>query len=787
MKRRYGVIGVFLVFLLVPTLVLSEMSKIDPMLSRLKQRGDQQEIAKRKGILKQGPSGGELLVGTFVRFQGDLSGVEALGGKIRSVVGDIATVDIPLSAIDAIARLPNVIYIEAAKEAKPQLNLSVPETGADTLRSGIPPKWRGNTGRNVIIGIVDSGIDLSHSDFKDPSGKTRVLFLWDQTATTGTPPSDFTFGNECTKAMIDAGDCLETDTTGHGTHVAGIAVGNGSATGNGKPAFSYTGMAPEADLIIVKRGLSQSDVSDGIAYIQAKAAAFGKPSVINVSLGSSMGPHDGTSSFTQRVDQASGKGKIIVLSAGNEQDDSIHASGTVAQGGSTTVQFTIPSNADEEVMDLWYPGTDQIGISISKGTTCTTPVLNPNTAQSFDTPCGLIDIISGDINPNNNDREIIVTLSNGANPLAKGAWRFTLSGIEVTKGRFDAWIPGEAQFTTHIDRWITLSDMATTTQGITVGSYVTGICWFGLDGQLDCDFFSNPKGALSSFSGWGPRRTCSDPSKCPSDLLLKPEIAAPGQWITSAFSKNTRSPDPSLRDPDGVHIVMQGTSMSAPHVTGAVALLLQAAPTLTPAEIKEILTSTARSDSFTPPRPNIGWGFGKLDAKAAFAATPNPPPAVPTGIAPTTGNGAVILNWTGNTEFDLDGYNLYRSPTSGSGYTKLAALSYKATSFTDTGLTGGATYFYRIRAVDTKGQESEDSAEILATVGVGGGGAPPPPGGGTPAGDGGGGGCAIGSEGEKDWILPLVLLIPALFLFYRGYVRNRVRSSFIRSVSKKRG
>lgn len=640
---------------------------------------------------------------------------------------------------------------------KPQFDLSVPETGADTLRSGIPPEWRGSTGRNVIIGIVDFGIDLGHSDFKDSSGKTRVLFLWDQMATTGTPPSGFTFGNECTKTTIDAGGCLETDTDGHGTHVAGIAAGNGSATGNGKPAFSYTGMAPEADLIIVKLRRTSNDMFDGIAYIQAKAAALGKPSVINISLANNLGPHDGTSTFTQRVDQASGKGKIIVVAAGNEGDDPFHASGTVAQGGSTTVQFTIPNNADGEVMDLWYPGTDEMGISISNGTTCTTPVVNPDTEQSFDTPCGLIGIISRDINSNNNDRQISVVLSNGANPLVKGAWRFTLSGIEIAQGRFDAWTSGKARFTTHVDGRITLTDTATAAEGITVGSYVTNICWFDLDGHFDCEFFSGLMRDLSPFSGWGPQRTCSDPSKCPA--VQKPEIAAPGQWITSAFSGNTPSPDPGLRNPDGVHIVSQGTSMSAPHVTGAIALLLQAAPTLTPDQVKEILTSTARSDSFTPPRPNTGWGFGKLDAKAAFAATPNPPPAAPTGISPTTGNRAVTLNWTGSPELDLDGYNLYRSLTSGSGHTQLAALSYKATSFTDTGLTGGTTYFYRIRAVDTKGQESEDSAEILATAGGGGGGPPPPPGGGPPIGDGGGGdggGCFIATAAYGSYLHPHV-------------------------------
>lgn len=576
-------------------------------------------------------------MGTILRFEGNLSGVESLGGRIRSIIGDIATVDIPLSAINQISQLPNIIYIEAARQVKPRLNVSVPDTLADTLRSGTPPNWTGSTGKNVIIGTVDSGIDLNHPDFQDASGTTRILSLWDQSATTGTPPSGFTYGNECTKVIIDAAGCPETDTNGHGTHVAGIAAGDGSATGNGMAAFRYIGMAPEADLILAKVDASflptTARILDGISYIQAKAAALGKPSVINLSLGSHMGPHDGTSNYERGLDNASGTGKVIVASAGNEAEDKIHASSTLVQGGSTAISFTIPANSTFEQLDVWYAGADQMGIFLNNGT-CTTAIVNPGDPTfSSETACGLIQIQSSGINPLNGDREIVLTLQDGTNPLMTGSWSFTISGIAITGiGRFDAWSgedSTEAQFTNNIDPSMTLIDSATATKTIAVGSYITK----PFNGSpTDPQNPSNAQiGSISSFSSLGPRRQCSDTTKCPT--VQKPEITAPGGRIMSAFSANTTDvQDPNDLDPDGFHVTLSGTSMAAPHVTGAVALMLQANSTLTSDQVKSTLFSTTfLADSFTGALQNNTWGNGVMDAAGAVTQTPAPAPAPQSG------------------------------------------------------------------------------------------------------------------------------------------------------------
>ncbi len=698
------------------------MGKIDPMLSLMTMKGANLKVAKSQGIVKSAPGITEPMVGTILRFKGNLAGVESLGGKIRSVIGDIATVDIPLSAVSKIAQLQNIVFIESAKPVKPRLNLSVPETGADMLRSGTPPNWTGATGKGVIIGIVDTGIDLNHADFKDASGKTRVLYLWDQAATTGTPPSGFnygTYGNECTKAVIDAGGCSAAtaqDTKGHGTHVAGIAGGNGQATGNGQAAYRYVGIAPEADLIIVNslNGVTATNaVVDGIAYIQAKAAALGKPSVINLSLGGHDDPHDGTSSYARALDNATGTGKAIVVCAGNEADSKIHASGTVTQGSSTTVDFEIPAGKEGN-LTIWYAGSDQMGISVSNGT-CTTSVVNPGSTQSFETSCGAIAISSSDVQAINGDRNIVVNLASGTNPLTTGAWSFTLSGISITNGHFDAWSGDEvATFTTDtdIDTSITLVDGGTATKVITVASYITRPSNGSANDPQDPVDAS--VGEISSFSSHGPRRSCSDTSNCPS--VQKPDITAPGGWIMSAYSANTTdTPDSNDLDADGVHVVMSGTSMATPHVTGAVALLLEAAPTLTSDAIKTILTDNAVEDSFTTGTlPNDTWGYGKMAVAAAYAVTPtNLLPAIPADMTATAGDGQVSISWS--PALGATSYNIYWSTTSGFTKDSGTKIDNVTSPYVHTGLTNETTYYYVVTAVNANG-ESAGSTQVNATT-----------------------------------------------------------------------
>jgi subtilisin family serine protease len=576
-------------------------SKIDPMLIMLSQKEIGIDMAKTMNMLKGAPDGGQM-VKTIVRFRGNLDGVESLGGTIGSVRGDIAIVDIPLNSLNALSQMDNIIYIEASKKVKPSLDISVPATGADLLRGGIPPLWTGITGKGVIIGIVDTGIDLTHPDFKDADGNTRILYLKDQTT-----------GQECTNVMIDNQKCNETDTEGHGTHVSGIAAGNGSASN-----FRYVGMAPEADLIFVKTTFDTQAILDGISYIEQKAASFGKPCVINLSLGGRIDPHDGTSNYSRGLDNDSGPGEIIVGAAGNEADDGIHASGNVSQGKQTQRAFNVRSGTSEVIVDTWYSGSDSMSVEvIPPGCNSTGPVA-PGESNIFTNACGNIVVASNLNDPNNGDKEIYIDLRNPS----PGRWAFSLSGSSIANGRFDSWTATDNEDATFEspDSSVTLDDTGCTTRVISAASYVTRPV-----------FLSDPSaGHISSFSSRGPRRLCS---KC--SYVQKPDIAAPGQWIMSAFSKDTRFPETSLLDPfGGPYILDQGTSMSSPHVAGAVALLLQQNPALTPEEVKDSLFQAAEADSFTGSVPNDIWGYGKLNADNVLDNVSTPTVTGPSSLVP---------------------------------------------------------------------------------------------------------------------------------------------------------
>ncbi len=689
---------IFLIFLLLIGTAsadgLSGSSKLDPMLTLINQGKLSINIAKSLGVARVTPSL-ETRVQTIVRFKGDLSGIEALGGEIGAILGDIATVDLPLNALAAVSQLPNIIYVEAAKKMKPRLDVSVPETGASLLRSGTPPVWTGFTGKGVVIGIVDTGIDLNHPDFKDPSGNTRILYLLDQTT-----------GEECTNTTIDAGTCNQTDDAGHGTHVAGIAGGNGSAEN-----YTYVGMTPEADLIIVKTDFV--NILDGINYIQSKANSLGKPSVINLSLGGHIDPHDGTSNFSKGLDNASGPGKIIVVAAGNEAADNIHTSGYVPQDSQTPRDFDVPSGLSAVVIDIWYPGSDNMSVGVVTPSCGDTGWVDPGTTNfELSTACGTIYIFSELNNPNNGDNEIGIVLQN---PVA-GTWSFSLYGNSITDGIFDAWNDEKVTFVTP-DTSMTLTDVGVTTRVVSVGSYVT---WRNSIDDPDV-------GDISSFSSLGPRRLCSI-----CDYVRKPDIAAPGQWI---YSAKANGPE--------YYTLMQGTSMAAPHVTGAVALMLQANATLTPEEIKSYIFNTAKTDSYTGGVPNDTWGYGKLDAYTSVLSVL---PAAPSGLtAIAVSSSQIDLSWTDVS--NEDGYKIERKTGVNGTYSEITTVSANTTTYSDTGLSASTTYYYRVKAYNLAG-DSEYSNEASATTS-----APPS----SDDGDGGGGGgCFIATAAYGSLMHPYV-------------------------------
>ena len=216
----------------------------------------------------------------------------------------------------------------------------------------------GLTGKGVVVGMVDSGLDWDHPDFWSSSTDTRILYSWNQTiAAQGdeNPPPWFGYGVEYDSLDIIAGTIREADTMGHGTHVMGIAAGDGSATNGLEPPGRYAGLAPEAYIISVKTTWFDADVVDGVDYIFRRAEALGLPCVVNLSLGSHYGPHDGTGPFEAAIANLTGPGKIVVGAAGNSGSDALHA--RVVVSGTDSISFQAPGSLYEAL--FFHTGGDE--------------------------------------------------------------------------------------------------------------------------------------------------------------------------------------------------------------------------------------------------------------------------------------------------------------------------------------------------------------------------------------------------------------------------------------------
>ncbi|MGH7680984.1 MAG: S8 family serine peptidase, partial [Candidatus Eiseniibacteriota bacterium] len=232
---------------------------------------------------------GEQMVELFL--EGDISPalLRARGIEINTVAGGFATARCPLNRLSDLLTVPGIRRMRLAERAKPNLDLSAVDVAVTTLRTIVPPDITGQAGQGVLVGDVDTGIDWSNPDFKNPDGTSRIVAIWDQT-TVGTAPPGFSYGAYWTQAQITAGTATELDTEGHGSQVMGIAAGDGSSTGNGQPAFTYVGMAPKADICMVKTDFSTTRIVDGVNFIFQRAAALGKKAVVNLSLGTQDGP-----------------------------------------------------------------------------------------------------------------------------------------------------------------------------------------------------------------------------------------------------------------------------------------------------------------------------------------------------------------------------------------------------------------------------------------------------------------------------------------------------------------
>ncbi len=526
----------------------------------------------------------------------------------------LVTARIPVNRIEQIRHAPFVISLKSGVPLKPNLKATIEEIRC--RKDLLPATAQGNQGEGVVVGIVDYGCDFVHKSFQNEDGSTRLLAIWDQGgALSATSPLGY--GQEHTRADIDR--ALQTgapynalgyepyrDNSGtHGTHVTDIAAGK-------------EGVAPKADIIFVEirtqdsdnvDDIMQSDFGDSVQLVEALRYIFDKagdrPCVVNFSLGTNGGPHDGTNLAEQGIDVLLTQvpNRAAVIAAGNAYADGIHAAGKVPQGGVVDILWNLKENdfTDNE-LELWYKAGDQFRLELMApdGTSVAKLELGENGRLKNDRGETMMFISHRKRDPNNGDN--VVSLFNASRASTPhGNWTLRLHGIQVTDGSFHAWIerddPRPTEFVPPLDNSHTIGSLSCGQKTIVVGSY-------------DAHKANTP---LSFFSSSGPTR----------DGRQKPEISAPGHDVVAARSQSR------------VGVTRKsGTSMAAPAVAGVVALILAEARAkglkLSIDEIRDLLIRTARK---TPPNHTDEWhpqyGHGRVDASACVASVqPIPQPTL---------------------------------------------------------------------------------------------------------------------------------------------------------------
>ncbi|NOX44351.1 MAG: S8 family serine peptidase [Caldiserica bacterium] len=540
---------VLIISLLLGYLALGGPERLDPLLRALRRSW---EAVGTEGIvaldfpdlLALGPdaTGGTPRVRVLVYTKSPGAAHTLPGFRARTVIGELATGTVPIAALDELADHPQVVYIQASRPLRATLDISVPEIGAPEVWSGDRP----TRGEGVIVGIVDTGLDLLHPSFRvdrdgdgTPEG-SRVLWLWDQEAT-GVPDSwSLGYGEDFSREEIEwgiaRGQPPSRDTRGHGTHVTGIAAG-------GEP--DLPGVAPGADLVVVKSTFYEDTVVDGVLFVFRVAEALGLPAVVNLSLGGHGGPHDGTSLFERAIDATLDRpGRAVVVAAGNEAGDGIHVGAEI--WGPTTWHIAVADPSGEA--HFWHDAGAAFRVNISySGTEI---AVFPGTQGSLPLPGGggiFVDNASQGPDPRNGDKQIYLNWT-GA-PV--GSYIALTLVPAPLGGRVDGWISSEdyGRFVEG-DPAMTVAEPGNAFRVITVGAYTTRNHWVSQVGDQISDY---RLWELAPFSSRGPTR----------DGRLKPEIAAPGAWILSARSRDAVV-SPWLVAPDGAHCYLADEHGRAP-------------------------------------------------------------------------------------------------------------------------------------------------------------------------------------------------------------------------------
>ncbi|MDG1331911.1 MAG: S8 family peptidase [Crocinitomicaceae bacterium] len=557
------------------------------------------------------------------------SDLESRGFLVGAKINDIVSFKCPINELTTVLSDQNFSYIEIAGKIKPMLNRVPADVRADSVWMGanLP---EGYTGKDVIIGVQDWGFDYTSPNYYDTLlANSRILAAWDQFKNSGPAPAGYSYGTEYSTPtdLINA----ESDTSNiysyatHGSHVAGIAGGSGAGT-------EFRGIAFESEFLFTTFLVDESAVIDSWEWMKNSADAEGKRLVVNMSWGLyHMQAIDGTSLLSQALDYYSDLGVVFVTSAGNNGGENFHIKKDFVNDSLLTrINFyyspTLASLWGQSIHAWGTPGEEfSIGLKVLNSSNT---LLAESQYFSTATTAGYIDtfLVAG-------TDTVFFNLScdaaypTNSRPQARlrvkrvaGSNKIVLKS-QAASGSVHFW--NVTELTTDVGNWgMPFTSLGS---GYTAGNEENGI------GTPACSntaitvaaYASNyytgggtlAGGALANFSSTGPLMNDT----------LKPDISAPGIQVTSSMSSFTDAAYSTVTSVDFQGRTydfarLSGTSMSSPVVAGVVALILDANPTLTPAQVKDIIIQTAREDNHTgvlPPEGDVNWGHGKINAYLA--------------------------------------------------------------------------------------------------------------------------------------------------------------------------
>ncbi|MDE7411413.1 MAG: S8 family peptidase [Paramuribaculum sp.] len=583
-----------------------------------------------------------------------------------TVIDNMVIATVPVDKLELLASSEAVANLTVGRKRDFNMTFARSTAGVNIVQSGtgLP---RAFTGKGVVISMYDGGFDPNHVNFaesgKPSSSRVRAMYVYGNSGSTE-PTVSASTREEIKKITTD--DTKET----HGTHVAGIAAGSFRGTSdygmNGQSYknsnMPYYGVATDADIVLAAGQLTDTHILAGVTKCIEYAESVKKPVVVNLSLGSIIGPHDGSSALSQGLAKlgsraiicvASGNDgqykKAMTLEGGTDDSELVNSAVGLSYGTSTVTKpytinfwsrdrsvfvmdFVIYNTATKEVeYSLNIPNTKGRGIAIG-GTGLGSAYTKDEVFSKAFSATSYIEFYS-EVESNNRYCVAVEFLlnNNATNSTLKPGFRFTRKEGQVIYGYIDTptgQSAGQFKLETGSDwnglQWDaaavnnngTLNDLATGDNILAVGAYTSSPNFTVTAGSNYSYRDATAVNEICSFSSYGHNTVTGE---------ALPHVTAPGSAIVSSinehktsYSTNAVSGNTRQNERDNRWGSMQGTSMAAPFVTGVVGLWLEADPSLTIDDVKDIVKTTSVPYTGTDADKLVQSGAGRIDALAGI-------------------------------------------------------------------------------------------------------------------------------------------------------------------------